>query len=276
MPQTPKQLSTALDSPFNSFGSSSAQEQFAAQPFLIGCGAYGARFAQSVADVQAACRLRFVVFNLELQLGRESSYEHGYDSDAFDEVCEHVLVEHKASGRVVGTYRLQTARTAATSGLGFYGAHEFDFTPYAPIANSMIELGRAAIHRDHRSFEVVRLLWRAIVRHAVANGSRYLIGCSSLSSQSPQEGWDMFHRLQDFCVAPHLRTVPLPDFACGVPRAGSQSSEAKPPRLLRAYLSVGARICGPPAIDRAFKTVDFLTLLDLEEMSPACRAGLLR
>jgi len=31
-------------------------------------------------------------------------------------------------------------------------------------------------------------------------------------------------------------------------------------------LSVGAKICGPPALDRSFKTIDFLTLLDLESM----------
>ncbi|MFM8360740.1 MAG: hemolysin, partial [Verrucomicrobiota bacterium] len=38
------------------------------------------------------------------------------------------------------------------------------------------------------------------------------------------------------------------------------------PRLLQAYVSLGARICGPPAIDREFKTIDFLTLLDLDSL----------
>ena len=33
------------------------------------------------------------------------------------------------------------------------------------------------------------------------------------------------------------------------------------PKLLRAYLAVGAKICGPPALDRQFKTIDFLTWL---------------
>jgi putative hemolysin len=38
------------------------------------------------------------------------------------------------------------------------------------------------------------------------------------------------------------------------------------PKLLRAYLALGAKICGPPALDRQFKTIDFLTLLDLDKM----------
>jgi len=47
------------------------------------------------------------------------------------------------------------------------------------------------------------------------------------------------------------------------------------PKLLRAYLTVGAKICGPPAIDRHFQTIDFLTLLDLEALSPPARARFL-
>ena len=43
----------------------------------------------------------------------------------------------------------------------------------------------------------------------------------------------------------------------------------KIPKLLAAYLALGASICGPPAIDREFKTIDFLTLADLR--SPALR-----
>ena len=45
----------------------------------------------------------------------------------------------------------------------------------------------------------------------------------------------------------------------------------KIPRLLKTYLAIGARICAPPAWDRDFGTIDFLTLLDLEVLSPSAR-----
>jgi putative hemolysin len=32
-------------------------------------------------------------------------------------------------------------------------------------------------------------------------------------------------------------------------------------------LRYGAKVCGPPAIDRQFKTIDFLVLFDVAEMS---------
>jgi putative hemolysin len=40
------------------------------------------------------------------------------------------------------------------------------------------------------------------------------------------------------------------------------------PKLLRAYLTIGAKICSEPAIDREFKTIDFLTILDLQTLHP--------
>jgi putative hemolysin len=43
------------------------------------------------------------------------------------------------------------------------------------------------------------------------------------------------------------------------------------PKLLRAYLTMGAKICGAPALDTQFKTIDFLTLLDLDSLHPLAR-----
>jgi putative hemolysin len=39
---------------------------------------------------------------------------------------------------------------------------------------------------------------------------------------------------------------------------------------------VGAKICGPPAIDPEFKTIDFLTLMDLASLHPRLLSRLLR
>jgi putative hemolysin len=69
-----------------------------------------------------------------------------------------------------------------------------------------------------------------------------------------------------------FRTAPLPHLA--FPLADS-ASDARPPKLLRTYLCLGAWICGEPALDREFKTIDFLTLLDLNNLSPAIRSRLL-
>jgi putative hemolysin len=242
--------------------------------FSLISGAYRIRFAETREDLQATFRLRFLVFNLELHEGLESSYTDGYDTDAFDAVCDHLIVEHGSSNHVVGTYRLQTGQSAARN-LGYYSAREFDLSPYEPIRDSLVEVGRASIHRDHRSFEVLTLLWRGIAHYALSRNARYLMGCSSLTSQDYREGSEMYWCLQDYLPVPALRTVPREEFSFPVSDKAEANADIRPPRLLRAYLAIGARICGPPAIDREFKTIDFLTLLDLDQMPRVVRSRFL-
>ena len=240
---------------------------------LLTLGPYRARLAISEQDRHAAYSLRFRVFNLEMQEGLERAYHTGEDSDQFDSVCDHLLVEHAATRQVVGTYRLQAGTTAARNH-GYYSAREFDFRPYEPLRGQVLELGRACVQREHRSFEVLMLLWRGIARYAEGRGLRYLLGCSSLTSQDPREGSAMYHRLRPYLVEAELLTMPTASYA--FPVDDSAVSCAQPPKLLRSYLAVGAQICGPPALDREFGTIDFLTFMDLERLSPAAKARFLR
>jgi putative hemolysin len=231
---------------------------------------YSAHFARSRPEIEAALRLRYEVFNVELREGLESSHATGRDEDAFDAFCDHLIVTEEATGAVIGTYRMQTGPLAARH-LGYYSAQEFDFAPYEPFRPEIVELGRACIHRDHRTLAVLNLLWRAIADYAAAHRARYLVGCSSLTSQDAVLGAAMYRRFVDrgHLAATHLRTVPHPAFA--LPEMAEASDCAAPPKLLRAYLALGAKICGPPAIDRAFRSIDFLTLMDCRELPAVVR-----
>ena len=231
-----------------------------------GQGAYSLRLAARPEDVRAAQRLRFEVFNLEMREGLSESYAIGLDVDAFDAVCDHLLVEEVATSLVVGTYRLQTG-AAALRNLGYYSQQEFDFTPFEAARNEIIELGRACVHAQHRNLSVLSLLWKGIAAYARERDAGYLIGCSSLTSQEPREGAAMYRQLESSHLAPEgWRTVPQPSHVC--PMDAFVEPPPRVPRLLAAYLSIGARICGPPAIDREFKTIDFLTLMDLKGLPP--------
>ena len=229
---------------------------------LVGTNrSYSLRLARSAEDVRAAQALRFSVFNLELHEGLEESYRTGLDADRYDAVCDHLLVEHARTHEVVGTYRLQTGLTAGEK-LGYYCEQEFDFAPFEPLRDQMLELGRACVHQAHRNMIVLGLLWKGIADYAGSRGVRYLCGCSSLTSQDPTEGASAYASLYRNYLAPiGCRTTPLPAYECSLAELAPESP--KIPKLLRAYLNMGARICGPPAIDRTFKTIDFLTWLDL-------------
>jgi len=242
-------------------------------------GRYRVRLAESVADRDAVCRLRFKVFNIELGKGLEASYETGLDTDHFDLFCDHLVVEDKVDRRIVGTYRMQSGVTAAEN-LGYYSEQEFDFASYEAMRGEVLELGRASIDREHRTPEVLTLLWRGIAQYATDMQLRYLIGCSSLNSADPGEGWQMYRQLGNYRVPEELSTRPMPNFECPDPEMvaanegdgqETASQPVKVPKLLKTYLAIGARICSAPAWDKDFGTIDFLTLLDLRTISSSAR-----
>ena len=156
---------------------------------------YRLRLAESAEDVRRAQRLRFKVFNLELGEGLATSHALERDVDDFDEVCDHLIVEESATGDVVGTYRLQTG-DVAKSHIGYYSAREFDFSVYEPLRSEMVELGRACVHKAHRNFNLLHLLWRGIAQYAVSHRARFLVGCSSLTSQDQAEGVSAYEQLR--------------------------------------------------------------------------------
>lgn len=249
------------------------QTLFETSRLLTSAPAYATRLARNVCEVRAAQELRYAVFNLELNEGLADSAATGRDADSFDEVCDHLLVEHLPTQEIVGTYRMQSGTTAAAN-LGYYSAQEFDFAPFQSRRSEIIELGRACVHQQHRNLAVLGMLWKGIADYAKAHGGRYLCGCSSLTSQDPAVGASAYTELCRRNLAPiEWRTRPLPQFECSLEQLAAEP--VRIPKLLRAYLSMGAKICGPPAIDREFKTIDFLTLLDLEALPALVRGRFL-
>ena len=231
-------------------------------------GKYVVRFASSSEELDEVLRLRFEVFNLELGEGLESSFHTGRDMDEHDLACHHLLVIETASEKVVGTYRLQTGAMAAAA-KGFYSATEFDLSrlPLEVLEDS-VELSRACIAKEYRNTQVLFLLWKGLASYIAFNRKRFLFGCCSLTSQDASEGklaMDLLER-EDQLHATYT-VPPKPEFECyPAGFAAEPFREIKLPKLFRSYLRIGAKVCGAPAIDRQFKTIDFFVLFDLFEM----------
>ena len=245
----------------------------AGSPALVEHGRYAVRVAETDVEIDAALRLRFEVFNLELGEGLRRSYLTGRDQDDFDTFCRHLVVIDRDTGATVGTYRVQTGESAA-QGRGFYTATEFDLSAVPDeILVGSLELGRACISRAHRNTRVLHLLWRAIAEVARREGKRWLFGCCSLTSRDPREG----RALRDVlarrgALHPGLRVRPRPEFTCWTTvDSHGVTPPVEVPRLFDMYLAMGARVCSDPALDRAFGTIDFVVLFDLLDLDPRSR-----
>lgn len=227
-------------------------------------GQYRLRFATTDRDRDRVFALRFEVFALELGEALAGAYASRRDVDPFDRDFHHLLVEERATQRCVGTYRLATPEMAR-AGSGFYSATEFDLSALpAAVLDASVELGRACVAREHRNKSVLYLLWRGLGAFLLWNRKRSFFGCSSLTSRDPREGVTLYSRLAaEGRVSATLRVAPLPGLECvgePLPR------EIEVPKLFAIYLRHGAVVLGPPAVDREFGTIDFLTLLETRSM----------
>jgi putative hemolysin len=226
--------------------------------------------AQNPEDVRACQRLRYQVFNCELHEGLKNSERSGLDCDRFDLICDHLMVHDARTGQLAGTYRMQTG-TRAKRNLGYYSEELFNLSPFDEIRGQVLELGRACVHEEYRNTTALFMLWKGIAAYATSCNARYLIGCSSVGSQDENEGMALYEVLSEkYLAEPSLRAHPHAHCRCE--RSAESVIAPHVPRLFRAYLEISARLCGPPAIDRQFRTIDFLTLVDLQQIPSRVRA----
>lgn len=226
---------------------------------------YTVTLARDEADVRAAQRLRHDVFAGEMG-ALLSTPQPGYDIDAFDAYCDHLLVRDTVTDQVVGTYRLLPPERAAVAGR-LYSESEFDLGPLAGIRSGLVEVGRSCVHPDHRDGAVIGLIWAGIARYMVDGGHEWLAGCCSIpladGGTLAAGAWD---RVQAKYLAPEeYRVRPLlPWSADGVARP----ERTELPPLLRGYLRLGAWVCAEPAHDPDFGVADLYVLLSMRRVNP--------
>jgi putative hemolysin len=244
--------------------------------FEAEAGRYVVRFAQTAEELDAVLRLRFEVFNLELDEGLASSFMTGRDEDEFDATSHHLLVLERASGRAVGTYRLRTPETDVES-RGFYSAGEFNLACLPPqVAGESVEIGRACVAQAHRNTQVLFLLWRGLAAYLDHNGKRFFFGCCSLAGTDARAGLRVLKLMErEGHMHPTLYVPPRAGFECGDDTDQDTGpfvvGDPSVPKLFRSYLRFGAKVCGPPALDRAFRTTDFFVVFDANAMDAKTR-----
>lgn len=225
--------------------------------------------ADSREELYAALKLRHDVFLMELLKKQKKS---GVDKDRFDKLCDHLIIIDKRSNSLIGTYRLQSSLHTKK----WYTATEFHMKHIKRLPGIKLELGRACVHPDHRNGVTIALLWEGIKAYVEASGTSYLFGCSSIKTTNHVEILQIYQYLLNNGHLSHEHRVrPRGKFringmnkhfrACGVGCFDNldPSMKDKIPSLLASYLKVGAKVCGSPALDKSFKCIDFLTLLDV-------------
>jgi len=220
---------------------------------------YSLLVARDTEEVRAAQRLRYQVFAEEMGATVHGDAP-GVETDPFDEFCDHLVVRDDRTGEVVGTYRMLPPERAGDAGR-LYSETEFDLSALDDLRPSLVETGRSCVHRDHRNGAVVSLVWAGIARYMLLHGHTWLAGCASVplddGGRLAAKVWDEVSAKNmagtDTRVQPYLPWDPEPV---------ERGHRGPLPPLLKGYLRLGAKVCGPPAHDPEFGVADFFVLLD--------------
>lgn len=225
-----------------------------------------ARTADELAELQ---RLRLRVFAADLG-ARFPDAQGDRDVDAFDPWCLHFMVRNKASGQVVGTYRLLTPEAAVAAGR-YYADAEFDLAPIASLRPQLVEVGRSCIAAGFRDGAAIMLLWSGLAHVMTQGGYRYMLGCASVSVRDGAIAASEVWRQAQALMARHPQAPILTPWRPYPLDRLVRTEATRLPPLIKGYLKLGCTICGPPAWDPDFGTADFPVLLDLQALDARYR-----
>lgn len=234
---------------------------------------YILKTADTALELIESCKLRHEVFYQEFQ----EVEEIGVDVDQYDFHFDHLVIIHKESKKIIGTYRLSCNELSEIS----YTESEFNLEEIFKLKGPHLELGRACIQKEHRrGAMVISLLWKGIIEYMNLCGASILYGCSSIKINTTHEAALVYKYLENLGAVMMSDTAhPVGEFKMNdfSEAYNSFSTELGPeqsalaeslvPSLLKFYIKFGAKIASEPAFDREFNCMDFLTVMKKEEIT---------
>ena len=237
-------------------------------------GDFEVRLAENAAEIDAAQALRYRVFYEEMKARPTPDVAaRRRDFDAFDQVCDHLLVLDRrrgdGPGGIVGTYRLIRRSAAARMGR-FYSSAEFDIQPMIDFPGEVLELGRSCIERDARNTATMQMLWRGIALYAFHYNIQVMFGCASLPGTDPsQHGLPLSYLYHHHLAPPEIRVRALASRYVKMDTLapedyGARKELARVPPLIKGYLRLGGFVGNGAVIDSEFNTTDVFIIVKTE------------
>lgn len=227
--------------------------------------------AVSDQDLQEAQALRYAVFVTEMGAnGAQVDHSAGLEKDRFDDYCDHMIIREKATGTLVGVYRLMRDDQARHAG-GFYSETEYDLAPLTGSGRRLLELGRSCLHPEFRGGKALFYLWSGLNDYVVEHSIEVLFGTASFAGTDQNTLAGPLTLLNQNYLAP----APLrcrsrnyqPMDLLPVAAVDRKQAMVDCPALIKAYLRLGGMVGDGAFVDHAFNTTDVLMILDTARMS---------
>ena len=237
------------------------------------------RLACTQEEIEAAQAVRFNVFAKEMgAVLPPESMHRGRDMDAFDAVCDHLLVFDRAIAgspeeQIVGTYRL-LRQDVARANDGFYSTSEFaidDMLARHP-EKRFLELGRSCVLPQYRTRRTVELLWQGNWAYSLEHGIDAMFGCASMPGIRPEaHALPLSFLYHNRLASGEWSVSARPELYNNMDLMPKEAVDARSamsalPPLLKGYLRLGAVIGDGAVIDHAFGTTDVMVVLPISNI----------
>jgi putative hemolysin len=176
----------------------------------------------------------------------------------------HLVVRDSGSDEILGACRVRIPHEARWAG-GYRLQEKFDLDLLRVLSERMVEVSGVQVHPDHGSGSILPRLGSTLARFLVESRHDYVLASACVSLADGGHNAASIHRDGSLrSLSPEdLRVYPLRRLSLETLR---DTVRPAPPPLLKAYLSLGAWICGDPAWDEESNCADFPLLLPLARM----------
>lgn len=228
------------------------------------------RLARCASDIRRAQELRHQVFFRDRQSMRALHRCKQRDQDAFDAVCDHLLVidtDHP-SRPVVGTYRL-LRQDVADAEFGFYSETEFSVRPLLARHGHLrfLELGRSCVLPAYRDRRTIELLWHGLWRYVRHHHIGAMFGCASFEGTFVQNlALPLSFLAHEASADREWQVQARADRRAAFDMIDQSQIDARMalrsmPPLIKGYLRAGARFSRDAVIDHVFGTTDVFVVM---------------
>jgi L-ornithine Nalpha-acyltransferase len=225
---------------------------------------YSVGIADTEKEVDEVHKLRFDIFNTELDEGIKENEKIKRDVDKYDKYCKHLIVKEKDTNKIIATYRMLPS-WEMNKDLGFYTSSEFDISSLKLEEGINLETGRACIRKEHRGTNlIIIMLWLGMKEYCKENNVENIFGVTSIPKCSLKEISSLYNVLKQKNLIDLNEKVKSLIKVDIIPNYTKDYKKELFPSLLKAYTKMGAKIVGKPYYDPIFGCYDFFTILNMK------------
>ncbi len=228
---------------------------------------YEIGIAETDQEIDEVHKLRYDIFNVELDEGIKENDAIKRDIDKFDAHCDHLIVKD-SDKKIIATYRIHPSWKMHKE--GFYTATEFEISKLGLEKRRAIEVGRACIHPEYRSRNlIIAMLWVGIRKYCEHNKVEVLFGVASIPKCTIEELSSLYYDLiKRGFLLDDGRVSPLPDQKADIVKNPPETYRKELlGSLIKGYMKIGAKLLGAPVFDPIFRCYDFFVLLEMDQVN---------